>query len=271
MESAAPRLPVLDGHSPPLELHVVTGRRFWYQTAFCLWTFERHSGRRLQPTIYDDGTLTERFMIPLRRLFPQATFVTASETRARLDSCLPASRYPTLRDRWIHYPNIRKLIDVHAGRSGWKLVVDSDLLFFRRPSLLVDWLDDPSRPLHAVDVATSYGYSRQLLASLADRPVEDLVNVGLTGLDGDEIDWDQLEMWCRTLHEREGTHYYLEQALVAMMVAGRPCTVAPRREYVTLPDPAEAVECRAVMHHYVGNSKRAYFRDNWRRAIASSA
>ena len=268
MEVAAYSLPELSGlNGPaPLELHVLTGRRFWYQTAFCLWTFARHSGRSLRPIIYDDGSLSEQFSAPLARLFPNVRFVSQEEIIDRLDVHLPVARYPALRERWINYPNIRKLIDVHVGQSGWKLVIDSDLLFFRRPSLLIEWLDSPAQPLHAVDCATSYGYTRPLLDSLAGAPVAELVNVGLTGLNGSELDWEKLEYWCRTLIQRERTTYYLEQALGAMLIAGRVCNIAPATDYVTLPRPPEARECRAVMHHYVANSKRWYFQHCWQMA-----
>lgn len=268
MEAAAgtlPPLPSLPG--VPVELHLLTGRRFWYQTAFCLWSFAHQARRPLAPIIYDDGTLTEEFRAPLARLFPQAGFVARAETVARLDQHLPASRFPALRERWLNYPNIRKLTDPHLGHSGWKLVIDSDLLFFRRPDFLLAWLDAPDRPLHAVDCETSYGYPRPLMNELAGAAVADLVNVGLTGLNGAEIDWEKLEHWTATLHARAGTSYYLEQALIPMLVAGRPCAVAPAADYVTLPRPPEAEACRAVMHHYVAQSKRHYFRRNWRTAL----
>lgn len=270
MEASAYHLPVPPpGTGQPLAPHLLTGRRFWYQTAFCLWSLARQSGRPLAPVIYDDGSLTTEFSAPLARLFPAARFVPQTEILARLEAQLPAARFPTLRERWRNYPNIRKLIDPHLGSSGWKLVVDSDLLFFHRPQFLLDWLARPDRPLHAVDCETSYGYSRPLLHELAGAPVADLINVGLTGLNGNELDWPRLEHWCRTLIAREHTSYYLEQALVAMLVAGRTCRVAPATDYVTLPVPPEACECRAVMHHYVAHSKRWYFQENWRRALSS--
>ncbi len=269
MEQAAfalplPRPPAVS--AAPIELHLLTGRRFWYQTAFCLWTFARHAARPLAPVIYDDGSLAPRWRAPLERLFPATRFVDRAAAIARLDEFLPAARYPHLRERWLNYPNIRKLIDPHLGASGWKLVIDSDLLFFRRPELLVAWCDHADRPLHAVDCETSYGYSRPLLEALAGAPLAELVNVGLCGLRSDSLDWDRLENWCRVLIEREGTHYFLEQALVAMLVAGRHCDVAPAADYVTGPVPPEADECRAVMHHYVADSKRWYFQRNWRSA-----
>jgi len=272
MEAAAYTLPIpISRGGAPVELHLLTGRRFWYQTAFCLWSFAQTSGRPLRPFIYDDGTLIETFRAPLARLFPSIEFISQADTLARLDQHLPSSRFPTLRERWLNYPNIRKLTDPHVGVRGWKLVLDSDLLFFRSPELLISWIDSPRHPLHAVDCETSYGYSRTLMDSLAGTHVGDLINVGLTGLSGDEIDWEQLEYWTATLHARERTNYYLEQALIAMMVAGKPCTVAPAQDYVTYPTLPESHACRAIMHHYVANSKRDYFQRNWRHCLDSLA
>ena len=270
MENEAVKLPVLPiATGPALDLHLLTGRRFWYQTAFCLWTLARQTGRPLAPVIYDDGSLTDEFRAPLARLFPAARFVARSETVARLDKLLPVAKFPALRERWLNYPNIRKLIDPHLSSTGWKLVLDSDLLFFHRPQFLIDWIDHPTRPLHAVDCETSYGYSRPLMYELAGAQVRDLVNVGLTGLNSGELDWERLESWCQILINREQTNYYLEQALVAMLVAGRECAIAPADEYVTLPVEPEVTACRAVMHHYVAHSKRWYFQHNWRRTLRS--
>lgn len=268
MTVAAAQLPLLPpAGGAPLTVHLLTGRRFWYQTAFCLWTLARQTARPVHPIIYDDGSLQPEHCEPIQRLFPQARFESRAGIVARLDEHLPVPRFPALRERWLNYPNIRKLTDVHVGRPGWKLVLDSDLLFFHHPSLLVDWLDRPDRPLHAVDSETSYGYTRSLMNELAGAPVADLINVGLTGLDGSQLDWEKLEHWCATLIAREGTHYFLEQALIAMLVAGRPCAVAPAADYITCPAKPESDLCRAVMHHYVANSKASYFRTNWRRAL----
>ncbi len=268
METAAWQLPGLPrAAGTPLTLHLLTGRRFWYQTAFCLWSFARHAQRPLAPVIYDDGSLAPEFREPLAKLFPAARFVDRLDAEARLDEFLPANKFPHLRERWVNYPNLRKLIDPHLGGSQWQLVIDSDLLFFRRPDVLIDWLDQPTQPLHAVDCETSYGYNRPTMDRLAGAPLSELVNVGLTGLHSSEIDWEKLESWCRVLIESEGHNYYLEQALIAMLLAGRQCTIAPVSDYLTLPLPPESHNCRAVMHHYVWHSKRAYFQHGWRVAL----
>jgi hypothetical protein len=267
MEAAAAELPppLTPEYASPVVVHLLTGSRFWYQTAFCLHSLATQSRRPVAPVIYDDGSLTLAQRNNLARLFPLGSIVSRADTVAKLDQLLPRELFPTLRERWENYPNIRKLIDPHLGSTGWKLVLDSDLLFFREPTLLLNWLYKPAAPLHAVDVERSYGYSDSLLASVATAPLADKLNVGLCGLRSEELDWEKLEHLCHTLIERERTHYYLEQALVAVLLAGRECVVAPATDYLTLPTLPEALDCRAIMHHYVAGSKRFYFQHNWRR------
>jgi hypothetical protein len=248
------------------EIHFLTGARFWDQTALCLYSLQRQAGRTLPAVFHDDGSATDTITERLGRLFPQARWRRHAEIVATLDQHLPVARFPVLRERWAAYPNIRKLTDVHAGSRGWKLVLDSDMLFFRRPDFLLAWLAAPDRPLHMVDVEESYGYSRALMQSLAGAPPPPLVNVGITGLASESLDWERLERWCRDLIAAEGASYYLEQALIAMLVAGNPCAVAPAADYIVLPDEAECRNPRAVLHHYVANSKRWYFRETWQRA-----
>ena len=267
MEAAAARLPALPEFpgTAPVTLHLLTGRMFWYQTAFCLHSFARAAQTTVHAEIYDDGSIDAGCAACLRRLGGSVRLHAAGEIRAQLDRHLPTEKFSVLRERWLHYPNIRKLTDVHLGSTGWKLVVDSDLLFFRRPALLLDWFAEPERPLHAVDCQESYGYSRPLLERLAGAPLPARVNVGICGLRSEALDWNELEAWCAELIAKERPHYYLEQALVAMLAARQPCTVAPAADYITMPDRSEVMAPRAVMHHYVDTSRRWLYRHGWRQ------
>jgi hypothetical protein len=270
MERAALTLPT-DRTPPPAkapELHFLTGTRFWYQTAFCLHTLQAQAGRTFRAVLHDDGSFDAETCARLRDLFPAAEIRLRRDNDARLAAALPPDRFPYLHDRRRHYPNILKLTDAHAGAHGARLVLDSDMLFFRRPDFLLDWLAAPDRPLHMVDVEDSYGYPPSLMASLAGAPIPHLVNVGLTGLQSEALDWAQIEFWCKRLIEAHGTSYYLEQALLAMLFAGRDCAVAPAAEYLLAPAVSECLAPRAAMHHYVANSKRGYFRHAWQVSLA---
>ena len=145
-------------------------------------------------------------------------------------------------------------------------MLDSDVLFFGRPEFLLRWLAAPLLPLYSIDITESYGYSRALLEQLAGGPLPVRLNSGVIGLRSEAIDWEKLEGWCAQLIQREGSHYLLEQTLTALLLAGTRCAVAPDSDYITAPSQAEAAIPRGVMHHYVHDSKRGYFRSAWRRA-----
>src|SRR5262245_41566086 len=59
MAAAAATLPPLPvpAADTPLVFHLLTGRRFWYQTAFCLHSLARAAGEPVQAELYDDGTI----------------------------------------------------------------------------------------------------------------------------------------------------------------------------------------------------------------------
>jgi len=118
-----------------------------------------------------------------------------------------------------------------------------------------------------VDVETAYGYSETLMSSLALAGIPERLNVGICGLKSDDIDWEQLEHWCKTLIKQQGTHYYQEQALVAMLMAGKTCVVAPTEDYIVMPPLEEVMNPHAVLHHYVANSKSWYFRYGWKHVL----
>ena len=279
MEVAAWELPELDAlpsdENEPLEIWFLTGKRFWYQTAFCAWTLARHSQRSVVLNVVDDGTLTPKHEEGLRRLFPDGVTLRRESVRERIEDLLPESRFPMLRKRWVDYINIRKLTDVHLGSSGRKLVLDSDMLFFDKPKALLNWFGgrgfdgegEAARFCLMKDCEESYGYSRSLMKELCGTELGSLLNVGVCGFSSEEINWEELEAWCQALHDREGTSYYLEQALVAMLASRAGNAVLPRDRYVTFPSREQTLGGEGVLQHYVSDSKPWYFKIAWKLAL----
>ena len=116
------------------------------------------------------------------------------------------------------------------------------------------------------DCMESYGYSRALMEELAGAPIPEKLNVGICGLRSEDIDWEEMEHWCRQLLEREGTTYYLEQALVAMLAARNTPVVMQPDDYITFPSRKQATSGVGVLQHYVADSKPWYFGNAWRTA-----
>lgn len=269
MRRAAGSLPPLPPRGGPTsEVVFLTGEGVWEQTLFCFVSLYRHVDRALTPVLYDDGTLSPAVEDRFRRVVPWVRVVTAAEAEAHLDRVLPEAAYPTLRARRRTYVHLRKLVDVRAPSDRPRLVLDSDLLFFRRPDAILSWLDVPEAGLYMQDVRDAYGYSASLLRRLAGGPVRPRVNVGVCGLRDPEVDWDRVEAWGRELEEREGAHYFLEQALTALWLSVSPASALPADEYVLRPRAPEVDHPEAVMHHYVLDSRRCYVEGAWRPVAA---
>ena len=268
---AARRLPSVHARAgQPLYVHLLSGRDYWPMTAFCVFSLLRCASANIVPLIVDDGTLSEREREALREISPGLQFSSAQECSEQVEHCLPPAQFPALRKLHSALPLMRKLLDVHAGRSGWRLFIDSDILFHREPVWMFDWLRAPERPVYMLDYQNSYGYSNALLCATTAAPMLANVNTGLCGLRSDEIDWELLEFWASRLCAAEGVNHFSEQCLTAMLMrvnGGRP---APSEEYRIKPDRVEVRHPTAAMHHYVAESRVWYYVDAWPR-IASDA
>ena len=262
--------PCTERSGEPYEVHFLTGERFWQQTSFCFYSLWHQTSLNLQLVIYDDGSLTDLSKTSIQRIFPNVKIISATQIRSALDTFLPEEKFPALRARRLEYPHLRKLTDIHVGGQGWKLVLDSDMLFFHPPVELLNWLQSPQKPTYMVDVETSYGYTSRLMSDLAGVSIPEKINVGITGLCSHQLDWDELESWCKIMIEREGTHYCQEQAMIAMLMARQPCDIMPADTYIVMPGKEDVVKPIAKLHHYVADSKPWYFRYGWRKAMELS-
>jgi hypothetical protein len=269
MREAAKTLPAL---TPPRvdrgsRVHLLTGSGFWHQSVYCVASLQIVSDEQLTPRFYGDGTLDHTVRGLIERVLPWAEFVDSQEVDSRLDKTLPRNRYPTLRARRESYVHLRKLTDIHVFTDNWKLVLDSDLLFYRRADALLEWYSAPE-PMFMRDVVDNYGYPLDYLETMAGAPLPKRMNVGLYGLNSAAIDWDAVESWCMRQLEDYGPSYLQEQGLTAMIFAGQPARALPDYDYVLMPKVSEGKARRAIMHHYVAHSKRSYFQYGWREIDA---
>ena len=270
MRAAAAIMPALrePAPGPPAQIAFLSGARFWDQTLFCIVSLQQVCPFRIDPVVYDDGTLDVSIQAAMRRVVPWIRFVTSAEIGRQLDQRLPEHVFPALRAHRLVYPHLRKLTDIHIGSGSFTLVADSDMLFFHEPAELIAWFGRP-QPLYMQDVETAYGYPLDYLDALAGATVPQPVNVGLYAIDSATIDWHQVEHWCESQLRDHGPHYLQEQALTAMLFAGLDAQVLPRERYIVMPGENEGLNPTAALHHYVSLSKKSYFRHGWRTVLAN--
>lgn len=266
MERAAQTLRVPAGGTgmEPLDVHFLTGKKYWYQTVFCMYSLQKTTDTPFQFHLYDDGSFDEALIRQVQTQAPGTIVHTIDAIEARLKLAIPETKFPFLWHKRRVYPHIKKLTDVHAGSTGWKLVMDSDMLFFKRPQAVTDWLSIPKAPLFILDTQNAYGYSFELMENLAGSKIRERVNVGVIGLQSQDINWKKMEKWGSELEKREGGSYYLEQALTAMLIGQQPAHIGPQNDYIVMPTKEQVFSREGVLHHYVDLSKEWYFKKAWK-------
>lgn len=261
MIKASKTLPPIPSHKDGLQIYFLTGKDYLYQTLFCAYSLIKVSKEKYQFTLVDDGSFTEELKSSTKKQMPDVIILDTNQINQNLDLYLPIHDYPFLRNKRAVYPHLRKLTDVHTIDQGYKLVLDSDMLFFKEPIEMINWLKAPSGCLFMIDCAESYGYSHQLMEDLIGQQIPKLVNVGAYGLSSSAISWQHLENWGKNLEEKEGTTYFLEQALSAMLSANMSKTILNKEEYIVNPSPNLE---NTKLQHYVDLSKKFYLETAWR-------
>ncbi len=266
MEMKSFELPAVVSHPDGFPLYFLTGKKYLYQTLFCIQSLVKVSETPFRFILVDDGSFDQTLITRIQKQLPQAEIVTNHTINQNLALRLPEKTFPHLHYRRSLYPHLKKLTDIHTlPGNDWKLVLDSDMLFWNTPHKLLTWLDNPKQPIHMIDCVESYGYSHPLMESLCGSPVPELLNVGIIGLQSSAINWAQIEYWVQQLEAQEGTTYYLEQALSAMLIGHRPGTILDAGTYRVNPNSFHPQH--DVLHHYVDVSKKLYFREAWKKII----
>lgn len=267
MQIQSENLLPIKSHEKGLTIYFLTGKAYLYQTLFCIKSLISVTNKKFQFILIDDGSFDSDLIVRIERQLPNAKIITKLEIEQNLHKVLPLDKFPILHQKRKEYAHIKKLTDIHSIPGKWKLVLDSDMLFWKEPKKLIEWLEKPADPLHMIDCEESYGYSNRIMETLAGNKIPKLVNVGAIGLNSETINWDKLENWIYHLEKEEGKTYYLEQALSAMLLSNENAS-ALNEDYKVNPTKEEILNETGILHHYVDLSKEWYFKDAWKKLIA---
>jgi len=270
MKRAARRLtPVVADAADGLPCTFMTGCRYWHQTVFCAHSLAHQCANGLRVTIYDDGSLTPGQQRILRTVLSGVTLVSHAESTARLDKHLSPSRYPLLRALRDTMPMMRKLVDLHAGGSGWQLYLDSDMLFQRPPIFLIHCAERRAC-CYMQDRVHGYTLPEAELSRISGLHVPPRVNAGIVAIDDSRIDWDAVERWLNAFPPAALDPQLLEQTLTAMLLGAQNSGPAPGDSYHILYDSSSPPPDNAVLLHFIFHAKYRYFTTDWRRYFTRS-
>jgi len=245
-------------------IYFLTGKNHLYQTIFCIQSLSKATEIKFSIFLVDDGSFDDHLIQTIHRLLPGSIIITQAIIEKNLNDILPQYLFGALHHKRKVYPHIKKLTDIHTLPGTWKLVLDSDMLFWAQPKAIIDWFENPDKPIYMQDCQNSYGYSKQIMEKICGAKIPDLINVGVIGLNSASINWVKLNAWVQALERQEGASYYLEQALTAMLIGESEALVLPAHEYIVNPGIELVRQKKGTLHHYVDLSKEPYFKTAWK-------
>jgi len=262
-QNSGPRETKVVPSAAPLSVDLLTGHRFWAESIATARSLSSMLQIPLAYHFHDDGTLRADEVAALRRWVPGAVVRLQPDTEALLSERLPPARFPCLhRLRGVNVL-LRKLMDIAALHHGWRLFIDSDVLLFRPPLEAVK-LIAAGQAFHLADCDSFYGAAVDALSGIAGCAVDPKVNSGFYFHDVDAIDWDFVEHAARRQLAGFGFSYFIEQSLQAMLFA-RAGTIPLGSDYLVLPSTEECARPTRVLHHYVNQSRWAFYVNAWRQ------
>ncbi|MES2650184.1 MAG: glycosyl transferase [Bacteroidota bacterium] len=264
MVEASKTLLSVNSYADGFPIYFLTGKDYLFQTLYCALSLIKVSKEKFQFILVDDGSFDQDFIDKVKLQMPNVKLVLKDEIEKNLANNLPENKYPYLHHKRRVYPHIKKLTDIHTiNDNPSKLVLDSDMLFWNEPIELINWLKNPSGCIYMLDSEESYGYDTEFMKSLCGHEIPKLMNVGAIGINSVIINWDEIELWSKTLEAKSGTSYFLEQALSAMLVAKENKTILKKEEYIVNPQSDDLSNVK--LHHYVDLSKKYYFEQAWKQ------
>lgn len=248
--------PIHTKESAETTLCVLTSRSDWLMCLWSLASFYRFSGLHLPLLIYSDGTLNGRHAGRIRSVFPNARIVDPAAVDATVEKALAG--FPLCRQFRRMQPCARRIIDLPIlCPSRSMLMLDSDILFFKRPEELLTHLNG-NRTRNFIferDPQDSYFDSRENIHKRFQVAIASQVNCGIMIADISTFDYARIEAWLAN-DSLQKKHHWAEQTLWAMYAGEAQTTFLSKAYDVTL---SAEIEPNAVMKHYIKPIRDSFY------------
>ncbi len=127
-----------------VSVHMLVSSRTWDAGLLSAVSLESSSGRSWQFFFHDDGTLDERVVERILQRLPDARVVRRADADERARNFLAG--HPKCLEHRAKHNLFLKFFDFAAWASGDRFIVlDSDVIFFRRPPEIMDWVESGSQ------------------------------------------------------------------------------------------------------------------------------
>ncbi len=258
-------------------INFLSGGEYLHQTLLCIYSLSiflsESEKNTIRFNIYDDGSMSDSDIDKIKKDFSFINFIEFKVSDDKVKKYLPKNEYPLINLRLKTYPIMKKLVYVHLNNEGLHPILDSDMLFFNRPEMFINWFKNPpaNSTFFIQDIHKSYGYNDSVIKSLSFGNVPEKINGGLYSFHSDKIIYKEIENSLRILEDSGGASYYVEQALIAIVASKYQLQLpAPDDQYIVYPTKEQVYNLTGILHHYVNVSKEHYFDYSWKKIAKPS-
>lgn len=236
-----------------LTVHTLVSSRTWHAGLLAAISFEQQTGRRWKFFIHEDGSVTEEARSKIKKLLPDVRLISRdeSDTKMREVLCL----YPACLEQRGQYNLFLKFSDFAAFAPGNRFIVlDSDVIFYRRPVEILDWVDSGTDMcLYNEDTKEKYCIPRVHIKEDLGIDMWPRFNSGLVLLPRLAVDFALAEKLVTTFRTTAHHPQFFEQTLYGLMASawGRGGALPPPYEISWGYFHHRGAVCR----HYVGDFK----------------
>lgn len=259
------RTPPIDGLADDrCEIHAMTSGVDWLNLIWALKSFYAVSQRRYKLCIHEDGSVEDGAIDRLKTHFPCARVIRRADADRRLAAKLAG--YPRCAEfRRTNLLSPKVFDPAEYLEAGRMLLLDSDVLFFRAPDVLLHRIDDPQYQANSFnpDCASGYTISPSDALSFLGLELAARVNSGLGLVHPQSMRLDWIEEFLGAPGLVAGHFWRIEQTLFALASSRYGVELLPDDYAVHLGKGIGPGPCR----HYVGAVRHLMYSEGMRRLV----
>lgn len=241
------------GAEVPVSVHMLVSSQTWDAGIMAAISFEHFSGRRWPLFIHEDGSVSVAQRNVIERILPGVQFVPRPEAEARISRHL--SSHPKCLSNRSRHNLFLKFLDFPAFAPYERFVVlDSDVIFFKRPGEILDWVDAGKEECwFNEDTKEKYCIPRPRIEEALQMKIWERVNTGICLMPKSAISLELSERLIATFETNAHHPQFFEQTLYAVMASALnrggmlPATYNINWGYLRAPG--------SICRHYVGAFK----------------
>lgn len=259
--------PIATTDDPAAEAHVLTTRHDWLNLIWTLKSFYANSPVRYRLCIHEDGDVPPEGLDALAKHFPQARIIRRAQADAAVLPRLEAT-FPRCHALRTTNKLALKVFDfAHYLEADRMILLDSDLIFFRAPQVLLDRVADPNYLLNTLnrDLSSAYTVEPADVQARLGFHLHERINSGFGLLHRPSLDFQHFEEFL-DLPGIVGHFWRIEQTLLAL--------ASSRHGYEHLPEDydvditrTQTAQSPQPMRHYIGRIRHLMFLEGMRLLV----